>query len=153
MHGCIRDERVVDSLVGLESAVGIPAQTAGDEVDESFVVGFERLLQRLATRPASAAFARDCDARFADRVEEELLPRATLNQMTVRRAKDLHDACELFLLVLAREDGIAGPELGQNAAEGPHVDAEAVAAAQDDLGAAVEAGLDVGVHFLFFAAG
>lgn len=79
MHGCIRDERVVDSLVGLESAVGIPAQTAGDEVDESFVVGFERLLQRFAAWSASAAFARDCDTRFADRVEKELLPRATLN--------------------------------------------------------------------------
>jgi len=73
--------------------------------------------------------------------------------MAVRRAEDFHDARELLLLVLTREYGVAGPKLREDAAERPHVDAKAVAAAENDLGTAVEAGLDVGVHLLLFAAG
>jgi hypothetical protein len=38
------------------------------------------------------------------------------------------------------EQGVAGQQLGQDAAEGPHVDLAAIGQAQDDLGAAVEPG-------------
>lgn len=53
-----------------------------------------------------------------------------------------------MVLVLAREERLAGGELREHAAERPHVDAARVAQAQHDLGRAVEARLDVGVHAL-----
>jgi len=44
VHGLVGDEGVVDSFGGFEAAVGIPAQTACDEIDERFIVRLERLL-------------------------------------------------------------------------------------------------------------
>ena len=37
------DEFVVDGFVGLEAAIGVPAQAAHDEVEEDFVVTFQNL--------------------------------------------------------------------------------------------------------------
>lgn len=58
----------------------------------------------------------------------------------------LHDAGDLLHLTLPREERVAGVELGQDAAQTPHVDGHAVRVTQDDLRGAVEATLDVGVH-------
>ena len=107
------------------------------------------------------------------RTEEEALARAAVDEVLVRDAHDLHDARELLLLVLAGEDRVARVHLGEDAAERPdlrameerehsvsdgagepepsvsrkgtHVDGHRVVAAEDDLGRAVEARLDVGV--------
>lgn len=54
----------------------------------------------------------------------------------------------MLLFVLSREERISGVELGKDASQGPHVDGHVVRHAQNDLGGAVEAGLDIGVHFL-----
>lgn len=58
----------------------------------------------------------------------------------------LHDAGDLLHLTLAREERVAGVELGEDATQAPHVDGHAVRVTQDDLWGAVEATLDVGVH-------
>ena len=111
-----------DGLVGLQAALRIPAQAARDEVEEDVVVALEHLRERLGARAAALAFAGDDGARLAEGVEEELLARRLLDQVLVRRAEDLHDAGQLLLLVLAREDGVARQQLGEDAAQRPHVD-------------------------------
>lgn len=70
--------------------------------------------------------------------------------MFFRGAEDFHDARELFLLVLAREDGEAGEELGEDAAEAPHVDWHAIGHAKDDFWGSVESRLYVRVYLFVF---
>ena len=50
-------------------------------------------------------------------------------------------------------EGVAGQELGQDAAQAPHVDGHAVPGTQDDLRGPVEPWLDVGVDALVLVAG
>ena len=71
--------------------------------------------------------------------------------MPVWRSKDLHDTRQLLLLVFTGEDRISSPELSEDTAKGPHVNAESVAAPQYDLGTAIEAALDVGINLLLLA--
>jgi hypothetical protein len=73
--------------------------------------------------------------------------------VTVRRAEYFHNTRQLFLLVFAREDGVARPQFREDAAETPHINAQTIATAQYYLWGAVEAGLDVRVHLLLLAAG
>ena len=55
-----------------------------------------------------------------------LNPLRPIEDLRGRQREDLHDARELLHFVLAREQGIAGVELGQDAAEGPHVDGRVI---------------------------
>ena len=55
------------------------------------------------------------------RTEEEALARAAVDEVLFRKTHDLHDACKLLLLVLAREDGVSREHLGNNASETPHL--------------------------------
>jgi len=66
----VGDERMVDSIVRFEAAVGIPAKTARNKVNEGIVIRLQRLLQCLAAWPTSPTFAADSDSRLANRVEE-----------------------------------------------------------------------------------
>ena len=59
----------------------------------------------------------------------------------------LHNTCKLFHFILPREEGVPGVELCQDAPETPHVNRHAVLMTQDDLRRAVEAALDVSVHW------
>jgi hypothetical protein len=68
--------------------------------------------------------------------------------MPVRRAENLHDTCQLLLLVLTREDRVACPKLRENAAETPHINPQTIATAQNNLRASIKARLDVRVHLL-----
>lgn len=72
--------------------------------------------------------------------------------MAIRRSEYLHDTRKLLLLILSGEKRISRPEFGQNAAQGPHVNAEAIAAAQNDFRASIESGLNVRVHLFFLLA-
>ena len=59
-------------------------------------------------------------------------------------AHDLEDEVQLLSLGLAREEGLAGQELGEEAADGPHVDAGAVlVGTEEELRWAVPEGDDV----------
>lgn len=58
----------------------------------------------------------------------------------------LHDAGYLLHLTLSWEERVAGVELGEDAAQTPHVYSHTVRVTQDDLWRAVEAALDVGVY-------
>lgn len=59
----------------------------------------------------------------------------------------LHYASYLLHLALSWEERVACVELGQDAAQTPHVDGHAVWVTQDHLRRPVEATLDVGVHW------
>lgn len=79
--------------------------------------------------------------------EEDILARTLVNDVLVGQTEDLHDARQLLLLVLSGKDGEAGVELGEDAAQGPHVDRLRVVASEDDLGGSVESTLNVGVDW------
>ena len=79
--------------------------------------------------------------------KEELLSRTPVDEVLVRNAEDLHDARQLFLLVLAGEYWEAGVKLGEDAPEAPHVDGHMVVHSEDDLGRTVESTLDVRVDW------
>lgn len=70
--------------------------------------------------------------------------------MLFRGPKNLHNAGQLLLLVLAREDGDTRVEFGQNAAKTPHVNWQAIRHAENDFGRSVESGLDICVDLLVF---
>lgn len=126
----------------LESTVGVPRQALGDEVNKELVVRFQHLGKRLGSWSASLALGVDdrsggalrvCDSATGmecvskDRLstkrrgvkeltEEDILARTLINDVLVGQTEDLHDARQLLLLVLSREDGEAGVELGEDAA-------------------------------------
>lgn len=129
---------MVDGVVGLQTAIWVPAEAACNEVDEGFIFRLQRLLQRFAARAPSPALAADSDPGLANRIKEQLFASALLDQMLIWRPEDLHDASKLFLFILTRENRVASPELGQNAAKRPHINSKAITAAKDDLGAAIE---------------
>lgn len=58
---------------------------------------------------------------------------ATSGYAPVGHAEHLHDARQLLLLVLAREQRVARVQLGNDAAETPNVDGRVVVHAEDDL--------------------
>lgn len=59
----------------------------------------------------------------------------------------LHYARHLLHFTLSWKERVAGVELSEDAAQTPHVDGHAVRVAQYDLRRAIEATLDVGVHY------
>src|ERR1700709_1984042 len=64
--------------------------------------------------------------------------------------KDLHDASQLLLFVLAREDRISSVKFGQNTAKTPHVNRQTIRHSKNDLWKAVESRLNVCVDLLVF---
>ena len=54
-----------------------------------------------------------------------------------------HDQVDLFLFVVAREEGSPNVQFGDEAGKAPHIDRRAVLCPEDDLRGAIEAGLDV----------
>lgn len=72
--------------------------------------------------------------------------------MFLGRPENLHDASQLFLFILAGEDGITGIEFRQNTSDAPHIDGHAIRHAEDDFGRPVEARLNVGIHLFVFEA-
>eukprot|EP00964_Phaeocystis_antarctica_P151459 scaffold119065_cov63-Phaeocystis_antarctica.AAC.1 len=77
---------------------------------------------------------------------------AALYHLRGRRAEQLVDLDDLVALVLPAEERLPRVHLDEDAAEAPHVDLGAVAAAEQHLGGAVEARLDVRVDRLAVAA-
>ena len=63
-----------------------------------------------------------------------------------RHAEQFDHAGQLIRFVLAGQERVAEVQLGQDAAQRPHVDRQSVAQAQDHFGRPVEARLDVRVH-------
>ena len=108
-------------LLWLDASFRVPVKAFRDKVYEKLVVAVQNLLQRLGRRPASSAFRVDHGPWRARRIEEELLARATLDQVLVWDPKHFHDACQLLLLILPGEYRIASIELGNDAAETPNI--------------------------------
>lgn len=75
--------------------------------------------------------------------KEYSFPFPLLNELSVWIPKDLHDTGQLFLFILAREDGKSSVHFRQDAAEAPHVDSHVVLDAQNDLGRSIESTLDI----------
>jgi len=94
-----------------------------------------------------------CDTtRIAPGVKEKFSSLCLMQQSWRGHAKQFHDACQLFHLVLSWEEGIACVELCQDASKAPHVNRHAVREAKYDLWRAVEARLDVRVDPLVLIA-
>ena len=81
-----------NSFIGLHSAFGIPPQAPCQEIEEGLIIAFENLLKCLRGRTAAFAFTGDLKARLSQGIKEDLLARTLLDQMLLRRPKDLHDA-------------------------------------------------------------
>ena len=126
-----RNEFMMHRLIRLQPSLGIPPQTPGDKVQKRFIVTLERLRQCFGTRSSPPTLAAHCHPRLAHAVEKQLLPATLLDQMLLRWPKYLHDARQLFLFVLARENWIACQQLSQYAPQAPHVDRNAVAHAEN----------------------
>lgn len=148
----IGDERMIHGVLRLHPSIWVPTKTTCDEIQEGFVLRFQSLSKCLRTRSAPSALATNSDPGLANRIEEKLFSCATIHQVPIRGSKDLHDAGKLFLFVLTWEQRIACPQLSQDTAQRPHIDAEAIAAAEYDFRTSIEARLNVRVHFLFLLA-
>lgn len=72
--------------------------------------------------------------------------------MLFRRTEYFHDAGQLFLFILTREDGDARVQFSKNATQTPHIDRQTIRHAQNNLGGSVETRLDVGVDFFVLEA-
>jgi len=148
------DELVADGFLRLKAAVRVSPQAFGQEVQEWLVVTLQSLLQCLRRWPAPLPFGGNCETWLAHGVEEQLLAGALFNKMLFWRAKDFHDASELFLLVLPGEDWDSSVKLGQDAAKAPHIDRHAVCHAKDDFRRPVKSRLNIRVHlFILKTAG
>lgn len=148
----VGNECMVDGFVRLQPSLRVPSQATRDKVEECLILCLEGLRKGLRAWSAPSAFTADSDSRFANGIEEELLPGTALHQMSVRRSKYLHDTSELLLFVFSWEQRIASPELSQDATKRPHVDTQPVGAAENNLRTAVETRLNVRVHLLFLLA-
>lgn len=93
--------------MGVQTTRWVPAQTATNEVKEGLIITLQDLSKVLGAWAATASLRGDCKPGLTQRIKEQLLPSALLDQMLLWRPKHLHNASKLFLLVLSREDGIA----------------------------------------------
>lgn len=137
---------------GFQTTFGIPDEAFGNEVNKALIVTSEHLRQGLGSRLSAATFGVHDWSWSASGVEKEFLPRAAVDQVLIRHTENLHNARELFLLVLAREDREASVQLSKNAAKTPHVDSHVVIHAKNHFGRTIKAALDVRVDFLVFKA-
>jgi len=64
------------------------------------------------------------------------------------QAEDFHDACKLFYLVFTRKQWISRVELGQDAAQTPHIDRRTVRKTEDHFRAPVKSRLYIRVDAL-----
>jgi len=143
---------VVDGLFWGHAALRIPAETTSNEVQERLIVALKHLLESLGGRTAPTALGGDGQTRLAHAIEKQLPTCRLLDQVFLRRAENLHDTSQLFLFVLAREDGHPRVQLSQDTAERPHIDRQAIGHAKDNFRRAIEARLNVRINLLVFKA-
>lgn len=65
-HAC--DEGVVSGFVGLHAALGVPAEAAGDKVEEGLVVALESLAERLGRWLSAATLVGNKGTGLVERV-------------------------------------------------------------------------------------
>eukprot|EP00966_Prymnesium_polylepis_P322473 7378732-Prymnesium_polylepis.2 len=150
---------VADGVEGADALGGVVLEHLHDEVLELEVVDHRvpRLAQPPPVRPARLDAehvierARLAVARMSQHIPRALValaevlepPGPRLDHASWRRAEQLIDLDYLVRLVLPREEGLARVHLDEDATEAPHVDGARVGAAEQHLGRAVEARLDV----------
>ena len=78
-------------------------------------------------------------------IEEDSLACCLRENIFLWKPDNFHDERQLLLLALAREDGNTSKQLGQNAAEAPHINCGGVRYAQNNFRGSVEPRLDVGI--------
>lgn len=98
---------MLEGLVRLEAAFGIPLETLVDEIYKAFVGRFQGLAEWFRARTSLAPLGIRHYPRVAVRVKEQFPPRALLYEMVGRDALDLHNTCELFLFILSWEEGVS----------------------------------------------
>lgn len=146
-HFLASDELVPYSILWFEASIGVPPETAGNEIKERLIFAFEYLLQRLRGGTASTPLRRNRKPRLAHRVEEQLLPCTFLDEVLLRRPENFHYTGQLLLLVLSRENRYACEELRQDAANTPHINWHPICHPQDDFRGPIESRLDISIDF------
>ena len=136
------------SLIWFHPPVWVPSKASCDEIEESFIIAFECLLQSLRAWSSSASLGRNCDAGLAHGIKEQFLPAALLNQVLLWRPEDFHDTCKLFLFIFAREDRIACQKLGQNTTQTPHVNRKPICHSKYNFRGPIKTRLNIRVDFL-----
>jgi hypothetical protein len=144
------DPFVLESFERSHALDRVPVKTSIQKLQKEFVLAvIEDLGECLCIRLAFAAFGIGDDNRGAvGSVEKQIASARYFEQVRARDIFELHDVGELVLFVFAREEGVAGVELGEDAAEAPHVDSTCVGNPEDYLWGAIEARLDVSVDSL-----
>ena len=103
-------------------------------------------MQTFETTPANTPCYETTPTNYKHHTKEEPSPCGLVEDVLWRQSLDLHDAGELFNLVLPGEEGVACEQLGKDAAQTPHVNWHGVGQPKNHLGRTVEPTLDVGVH-------
>lgn len=140
MKGLICEKWMIGRVARLQPLVGISAQTLRDEVQKSFVLRIQSLLQRLTARRLLPALAKHRT--------EQILARAAFHQIPVRGAKYLHDTHQLLVLILTIEDRRTRRECRKGAAEAPHINWRPIRSPQHYLWGAIKPVLDIRTRFL-----
>jgi hypothetical protein len=89
-----------DRLIRLHASIRIPTQASCKEIKESFIIAFQDLLESLRGWFAATPLGGDCETRLPKGIKEQLFAGTLFDQMFLWRPKDLHDACQLLLLIL-----------------------------------------------------
>lgn len=142
------DPRMLEGLLWSHPLFDLPLQALVNEVNEEIVVALHHLGQTLCIRYAYFALGVGVLQRPVVVIEENLSARCHDNHGSGWDSFDLHDALDLFLLVLACEDWESNVELVQDATERPHIDGWRVSDAHHDLWGSVETTLDVRVELV-----
>lgn len=72
--------------------------------------------------------------------------------MLLGLSKNLHDTCQLLLLIFTGEDGVSGVEFSHDTPKTPHVNWHPIGHPKDYLRGSIETTLDIRVYFLILEA-
>lgn len=147
------DPRMLNGFARSRALLWVEHEALLDEVKEQGIVRRDCLLNLATVRDAQNAILGVLDqVRTIVRVEVVILLPTLVDHALREHAEQLHDELKLLLLVVSREQRLASVELGEDAAERPHVDLLGVSDPEDDLRGAVIARLHVGVHLFIHEA-
>ena len=139
--------------VGAEPGPGLPVQTLSDEVHHQQVrvppheaaqhhgdvTGGGRASPLLRGRVARQQVAGTARGHG----EEPRAPGGIHHEAGRRHPKHLNHKSHLIILVVSGEEGVAQDELGEDAAQAPHVNLDSIVTAKDDLRRSVKPTLNV----------
>src|ERR1700737_4785295 len=133
---------MLQRLLGSYPGIWTPTHTFADKIHKRIVSAVQCLRESLSTWPSALPLGANDRFWLAIAIEEELLPSRFLDEILFRRAENFHDTGELFLLVFAGEERIAGVQFREDTADRPHINGHAVCHPENNLRRPIEPRLD-----------